>query len=121
MEVHPLNEAHFKGASSEYYAACYFLSQGHQVYWPSMQHGPVDFIIGDGEPFYRVQVKTARTKNNKHLYADVVSCSQRGHYPRDLYDLLCVVHGKSLWTIGSEALGEHQQIRMDRWEHERRL
>lgn len=59
MERHPLKDS-FTGASSEYRAASWFLSNHRQVYWPSLQQSDVDFVVEyDGQRLLRVQVKTA--------------------------------------------------------------
>jgi hypothetical protein len=50
---------HYKNLSYETLAASWLLNDGWDVYMPMIDHGrKTDFVISDGDAFYRIQVKT---------------------------------------------------------------
>lgn len=90
------------GAATEYEVAAFYLKQGYQVYWPSVQQTAVDFVIGNGASLYRVQVKRATWNKasgpNRYLQ---VRLTNKGNqkYRRGDFDLLVVAQGEHLWEI----------------------
>lgn len=105
METRGANatDAHYKGASNELKAAAYFLSQGHQVFFPMMQQGVVDFVIDSPDGLKRVQVKTASLNTGFSTY-DYIQCrlargSNDPRYSSDAFDLLVVIYEDRMWVI----------------------
>lgn len=103
-----LRPEHYTGAVSEYLAAAHFLKKGHQVYWPAVQQGPVDFVVDLGGTLKRVQVKTAtwiEAGGYRYLQCRTrVTNKRQSASPADLYDILVVVHDASLWVIPAEEI-----------------
>ena len=57
----PQNESlkHYKSLSYETLAASWLLNDGWDVFLPMIDHGlKTDFVISDGDDFYRIQVKS---------------------------------------------------------------
>lgn len=98
-----LAKAHYVGATSEYLAAAYFLSEGYQVYWPSVQQSCVDFIVDLNGALKRVQVKTG-TWNKDHLQCRITPRNKTKKNSSEMYDILVVVSDIGQWIIPSEKL-----------------
>jgi hypothetical protein len=50
---------HYKNISYETLAASWLLNDGWDVFMPMIDHGlKTDFVISDGDTFYRIQVKS---------------------------------------------------------------
>ena len=105
LPIDPLRitSEHYLGANSELLAAAYFVRQGWQVYWPTVQQSCIDFVIEKSREFKRVQVKTAswnKGQQYKYLQCRTVSTNKYPHAPSDsLYDLFVIVHEESIWVI----------------------
>jgi hypothetical protein len=57
----PANQSlkHYKSLSYETLAASWLLNDGWDVFMPMIDHGlKTDFVISDGDGFYRIQVKS---------------------------------------------------------------
>lgn len=98
---------HYIGAANEHLAATYFLAQKHQVYWPAMQQGAVDFVVFINGVFKRVQVKTATwNKSGPYKYLQCrtrLTKTHQGFKPSELYDLLVIVAPDGrIWVIPAE-------------------
>jgi hypothetical protein len=86
-------------------AASRFLSEGYQVYWPTLAH-EVDFVIEKGGKLSRVQVKTAgysKAGRISYLQCRIIKTRSKkasGFSPASFYDLLFVhAPGVGDWLI----------------------
>lgn len=105
-----LCEAHIKGGLNELTAACWFIGEGYQVYWPHVKQGAVDFIAETSGKLIRVQVKGAFWNKNSGRYM-YLQCRTRTtspyfqHQPTDgNYDLFVPVFGDEIWVIPADKI-----------------
>lgn len=109
-----LNACHTKGAANELRVAEWFVRQGHQTYWPTIQQGGIDMIVDIHGQLYRVQVKSASwVKSADHYY---LQCKMPIARSREkLHDLLVIVHEEELWVIPSSQIdSSNLSLRHDR-------
>ena len=61
---------HYKSISYETLAASWLLNDGWDVFMPLIDHGlKTDFVISDGQDFYRIQVKSLES-NDENVLVD---------------------------------------------------
>ena len=59
---------HYKSISYETLAASWLLNDGWDVFMPMIDHGlKTDFVISDGDTFYRIQVKSIDSQDENVL------------------------------------------------------
>lgn len=96
-------KTHWKGAQTEYAVAAWFLGQGHQVLWPSIQQGAYDFAIEHAGRFQRVQVKTG-SRSHSGLRA-TLDRNEKGGKHSDWFDYLAILGPRGhIWMIPAQVL-----------------
>jgi len=59
---------HYKNTSFETLAASWFTYDGWEVFVPVIDHDmKTDLLVSDGCSFYRIQIKTVETRDEKHF------------------------------------------------------
>lgn len=93
-------QCHLKGAASELRVAEWFVRQGCQVYWPTIQQGGIDLVVDIAGELTRVQVKSATWATaGRGRY---LQCKMPIERTRErLHDLLAIVNDEELWLIPS--------------------
>lgn len=97
------SKEHYIGCANEYKAAAYYMFNGGQVYWPSVQQTNVDFVVELKGKLKKVQVKTATwTKSGNHSYLQCRTRLRNKYQdakPSDMYDILFIIYRNRYWEI----------------------
>lgn len=114
-----MHRNHYSGASAEYLAASWFLSQGYQVYWPSIEHGQTDFAICRHGRFQKVQVKKPSWSSsgpNEYLRARLTNREGDKKYTEESFDLLALVDPETprMWLFPASVVMGTTSISLDK-------
>lgn len=122
-----LNSKHKNGTLAELKAACWFVENGYEIYWPQMAQSSCDFVAGTKSELIRIQVKSAywmeRPSGARYLQATTrKGCGTNGYdkYTKEDCDLIVVVADEGLWCIPVGELGGSQSVTLLKDQHERK-
>jgi hypothetical protein len=110
----------YSGSAIEYQAASYFLSHGYQVYWPSMQQGPVDMVVEFPEGLRKVQVKKAAWSRpgskspNSYLKCSISGRNNRLYRLGDWDDLFVFSQDGRVWRVPFDQLPALTSLTLDK-------
>lgn len=113
-----------KGAAAEYAVASWYLENGYQVWWPSIQQDSIDFLTSKAGKVSRVQVKVAqwlREKGNRAPGLRVTLQHGAKAYKRTAFDLLAAVDGDRIWIFPFKLVYHLSSIRLETPGVKRRL
>lgn len=101
------NVNNFVGASSEYRAAAWYLNNGWNVFWPSVQQTDIDFVVLDPCEeglMYKIQVKTAYREKDKIAVCRIHRTEKEFKEAPKRWDRLVVVDGDAnkIWEVDKE-------------------
>jgi len=112
-----MDARHRRGQTSEYTAACWFSTQGWEVFWSNLGQSSVDFLIVRDNIVQAVQVKSAvkiaAPNGTEHLRVNMVRGrkNKRILYKPFSYDILCVCSADGrIWVIPAKNVPQKTNI-----------